>query len=98
MRMSIDLPRSEFEDASNNTDAQASFAFGAFLRSNGRAVGILLAASLVVGCAVVWAIVEGTNAALALLVGYSAIASTIGLALLAPSRTTKTQTVEPAPE
>jgi hypothetical protein len=96
--MSIDLPRSEFEDASKDTDAQAGSAFGAFLRSNGPTVGILFSALLIVGCAVVWAVVEGANAALALLVGYSAIASTVGLALLAPAKTTKTQVVEPAPK
>jgi len=96
--MSIDLPRSEFEDASKHTDAEAHTAFGALLRFNGPTVGILLAASLIVGCAVVWAIVEGANAALALLIGYSAVASTIGLARLAPSKKTKTQDVEPAPK
>jgi hypothetical protein len=96
--MSIDLPRSKFEDASKHTDAQARIASGAFVRFSGPTLAILVSASLIIASAVVWAIIEGTNAALALLVGYSAIASTIGLALLEPSKTTKTQVVESAPK
>jgi len=95
--MSIDLPRSEFEDASKHTEAAAGPAFGTILRFSGRTAGVVLSASLIIGCAVVWAIIEGANAALALLIGYSAIASTVGIALLAPAKTTKTQVAESAP-
>jgi hypothetical protein len=95
--MSIDLPSSGFEDPSKLTDAKADTAFGAFLRFNGPTLGILVSASLIVGCAVVWAVVEGANAALALLIGYSAIASTIGLARLAPSKKSQASETEPKP-
>lgn len=89
--MSVDLPRSALEYPANRAEPAASV-----LRRFGKPrARTALAALPFIGCAIAWAIADGTSPALALLVGYSAVASTIGLALSAPSK--KTADSERAP-
>ena len=91
--MSIDLPNSGFQDLPEIAERTARTSVDGFLRFGGPAVRVLLPASLIIGCTVAWALTEGTNAALAVLVGYSALASTIALVQSIPA--TKTRGYEP---
>ena len=91
--MSIDLPSSGFQHLPEITELTTRTSVGGFLRFSGPTVRVLIPASLIIGCAVAWALTEGTNAALAVLIGYSALASTIALVQSIPA--TKTQGFEP---
>jgi hypothetical protein len=91
--MSIDLPSSGFQDLPEIAERTARTSVHGFLRFSDPAVRVLLPASLIIGCTVAWALAEGTNAGLAVLVGYSALASTIALVQSIPA--TKTRGFEP---
>lgn len=96
--MSVDVPGLGLEHPSEPVGAKPRSSFGASLLFSGARPRLLLFASLIVSCIVAWAILEGANTGLALLIGYSAIASSIGLALSVPVKPTQGFDSEPKPE